>query len=154
MPRTMRTPEAEVQMSNLAWGLLMRLGYDAGWRPRGTIAPAGWDDEPALRDQPGSLQQGSGAWNGGDYFSPLGQQVSAEDASNLAGALESAMPDLPDHDAIAHKVESEIQFPNDASVRYFRPGESVNAYEYFSGPNKEKLRRLIDLLRTGPFTIH
>lgn len=146
MPRTVQGPGGRIVFPNLHWGLVMKTAYDWGWKPRGTLEPAGWSDRAGPDGQPRR-------WHKHNYFTRAGQLVTDEDAAAIADALEAIMPDIPDHDAMMHKVASVIDFPDTKQLRMLRPGARYNAFEFFSGPNKPLLRRFIDLCRAGGFTI-
>lgn len=91
-----------------------------------------------------------------NYFDRRGQQVTDDDARALADALERALPDVPDHDAIAHKVLSVIDTPGlgvPPQLRMLNPRARLNPFEYFSGTNKARLRRFIAFCRAGGFRI-
>ena len=85
------------------WVILIPFAYQNGWRPMGTAAPAHYE---LLHDD--VRPQG---WHPANYFQGKGQRVSAEDAAAFADALESALPDLPDHDPLAEKSVGRIEAP-------------------------------------------
>ncbi|MCW5765394.1 MAG: hypothetical protein KIT68_05405 [Phycisphaeraceae bacterium] len=147
MPRTVRGPGGELAFTNLQWGMLMKTAHDFGWKPQGTLAPANWDKR---YDEHGRLRP----WHRNNYFSKAGQTVESADAAAIADALESILPDVPDHDALAHKVISSLDLPQiPRPLRMLHPGAQYNAFEFFSGPNKDLLRRFIHLCRAGGFEI-
>jgi len=87
-------------------------------------------------------------WGGG-YFSNDGQRVTAEDARELAAALERALPDVPDHDALRHKAR-----PLGNSGEFGIPvGTPTTPSEWFSGDRKQRLREFIAFCRAGGFVI-
>src|SRR5262245_28054528 len=105
-----------------------------GWQPWGTTPP----DEDAVE---------AGLWRGkrsdwdGRYLPAYGQQVTEADAKGLASALERALPDVPDHDALANKVAG-----SDEVWGWFAtepPDIAINPIEAFSGQNKEMLTNFI-----------
>ncbi len=79
-----------------------------------------------------------------------GCRVSAEDAHQLADALERALPDIPNHDAMEHKT---IQFGSDPADRAIPCGTEYTPAEYFSGTGKAMLRDFIEFCRQGGFEI-
>jgi hypothetical protein len=84
------------------WRKILALANQYGWQPMGTQAPG-----PLLSVEGEELEPG---WNDddwkGDYFSNDRQRVTAEDAVNIAAALERAPEDIFDHDP----MEDEIRF--------------------------------------------
>ncbi len=68
----------EFRLAPDAWGRLLMLGTNYGWKPRGTVRGDGWS---------------------GCYGPPCGQMIRARDAAELALALEDLLDDLPDHEA-------------------------------------------------------
>lgn len=126
--------------------MLMKLAYDSGWRPLGCLPP---EDFQAV-----DLNGNPVRFFSMDYFSRKGQRVLPVDAAAIADALESALPDIPDFDAMGLKVSSSIDMPGlGRPMRTIRPGVKVNPYEYFSGDNRQTLRRIIEFCRAGGFAI-
>ena len=78
--------------------------------------------------------------------------MTAEDAGNLADALEQALADVPSHDAIGHKTV-EITFPTGEKNRALPLDADVSPLEYFSGKAKKMLTEFIAFCRTGGFEI-
>jgi len=98
------------------WKHLLELAREHGWEPMGTRIFGRGPDFPRPED-----------WDGG-YVSSDYQTVMAEDARNLADALERLIPDLP-------------ELP-------------VGPQERFSGQEGRKLvREFIDYCRAGEFVI-
>ena len=93
-------------------------------------------------------------WFKNNYFSKFGQRVTDEDALALAVALDGSLPDVPDHDAVAHKVAAEIEGAGLNRMRMLRPGVKMNSFEFFSGESKNKLRQFIKFCRAGGFVIN
>lgn len=130
------------------WYFIQELAADHGWEPAGTLAPDDWEEEAEEE------------WDGG-YLSPDGQQVTDEDAGNLADALERALGDIPDHDARVHKPAG-YPLPR-AMIRLLRdmpgdnpppgPEQCLNAREWFSGKRKQAVRDFIAFCQRGSFTI-
>ncbi|HYT93190.1 MAG TPA: hypothetical protein VEL76_31015 [Gemmataceae bacterium] len=86
----------------------------------------------------------------GMYFCNDGNHVTAEDAAALADALERALPDLPEHDALGHKS---FEHPSEPGVRLIRSDTPVNPFEWFSGKNKKRVEEFIAYCRKGGFEI-
>lgn len=126
--------------------MVLRLAYIHGWRPRGTREPDDWQGVASDGVTPR-------LWNARNYWSRRGQKVTDEDAAAMSEALETALPDIPDHDAIAHKVASTIDFPDRPAWRFLNPFRRINPYEYFSGAGKARLTRFIGFCAQGGFTI-
>lgn len=131
----------------LEWGMLIKFAYESGWRPLGTIEPPDWDHK---RNPDGTPAR----WFKNNYFSKFGQRVTDDDALAIAVALDNSLPDVPDHDAMLHKVAAEIEGSGLARMRVLRPGVRMNSFEFFSGENKAKLRQFIEFCRAGGFAIN
>jgi hypothetical protein len=71
------------------------LGHRYGWAPAGTEPP----DPEYLDDGHGHPAH----WDG-HYFRADGQRMTQADARALAQALERALGDIPDHDALTGKA--------------------------------------------------
>src|SRR2546423_13839985 len=93
------------------WRGVLELGHRYGWIPAGTEPPL-WDEGGPWDGRP---------WNG-TYFCNDGQRVTAEDAHALADALERALPDIPDEDAVAHKMVIVACLPDGTVLRAPKPG--------------------------------
>lgn len=146
MPRTVKGPGGEITFSNFQWGMVMKAAHQWGWKPRGTLEPADWSSRKGPDGEPRR-------WYRNNYFSRAGQQVTDEDAAEIGRVIEDALPDVPDHDAIAHKVGSTIDMPGAKQLRILRPGVRFSPYEFFSGPDKQLLRRFAEICRAGGFQI-
>ena len=84
------------------------------------------------------------------YMHNSGPRVTPEDSRALADALEQALPDLPDHDALAHKAFEHPQAPGERFIAWNTP---VTPMEMFSGKNKQRVRDFITFFRGGGFVI-
>jgi hypothetical protein len=124
-------PAGDFGFTNTAWEHLLRLASLAGWQPAGTLPP-----------------EGAGDWDG-NYFTNDGQRVGDEDARGLAEALERALPDVPDHDALGDKAFYHPALPG---VRLVDARTPVNSFEWFAG-QKDVLKRFIAFCRAGGFEI-
>jgi hypothetical protein len=144
--RTLTNPAGSMRVNNASWVMVLRLATTYGWKPKGTIEPDDWSGVAADGVTPR-------LWNPRNYWSRHGQQVLSEDAEALASALETALPDVPDHDAMEHKIVTSIDFPDRNALRFVDPFKRFNPYEYFSGTNKARLTRFIEFCRSGGFRI-
>lgn len=144
---TLTSPSAgTMRASPMSWTMVLWLAQHSGW----AFAPEFIRDGRPVR--PGAEAGGAG-----------GGALEFDDARawSLAEALERALPDLPDHDAMTHKAAWTIDLPpwSDPSgrrltkLRYVRSGEKVTPFEYFSGSNKDRIRRLIGFCRAGGFSV-
>ncbi len=147
MPRSLIGPAGTIVVGNLSWAMVLKLAIGSGWKPRGTAAPADFYGE--VEADGFTTKQ----WNPRNYFSRRGQQVSEEDALAIAEVLTKALEDVPDHDAVAHKVMGYIDSSLMGRYRILDPTRRVNPFEYFSGENKTRLRRFIRFCRAGGFRI-
>jgi hypothetical protein len=120
-------------INNNAWRCLLELAYRyGGWKPLGT--------EPF----DGLLAEDKQAWDPYNYVTNDYQTVTAEDARNLADALERALPDVPGFRA-----------REGAWRRVVSPGRGPNCLEFWSGPEaRERLLEFIAFARAGGFVIY
>ena len=129
--------------NHFTWGCFLELAYRYGWQPIGTEAPA-WEvlgaDPPIHADYPD--------WSG-TYFSNDGQFVTDRDASNIAAALERALDDIPDHDA----MEDEEIYICGTSGYDIQTAQDASPIEWFSGQGKTRVRDFIEFCRAGGFLI-
>ena len=69
--------------------------------------------------------------------------MTADDAHGLADALERALADLPDHDALTGNAIPRRSIRDDDRCRLWDleppPGVAISPFEEFSGPNKATL---------------
>jgi hypothetical protein len=116
-----------------AWGLMLALAERYGWEPRGTTPP---DDDAVWA---GGWQGDPSQWDG-RYLPSLGQHVTEEDSGAFAAALNRALPDIPDHDAVKDKSK---ETGIDWNWFIKSPDVAVTAFEAFCGTNKRTLRDFI-----------
>jgi len=94
----------EMSLTIFDWQILRELADNYGWEPLGTKAPYDWDERSEGR-----------TWCG-TYASNDSQEVTAEDASNMANALCKAIKDIRtgerDGELIEFFFEEEINDPN------------------------------------------
>ncbi|MGQ0627403.1 MAG: hypothetical protein ACT4PL_04795 [Phycisphaerales bacterium] len=147
MPRTLSSTAGTMTVGNLSWAMVLRLALDGGWRPKGTEPP---DDFYGEVEADGYTTR---QWNPRNYFSRRGQRVTDEDAASIAEALSNAILDVPDHDAVAHKLLSTIDTSLLGTFRVLDRRHKINPFEFFSGPNKKRLRRFIRFCQAGGFRI-
>jgi hypothetical protein len=84
------------------------------------------------------------------YFHNAGFRVTTEHARALADALERALPDVPNHEAAAHKT---VELPGFPGERFLPFGTPIDSFEWFSGQNKRHLLDFIAFCRQGEFKI-
>jgi hypothetical protein len=147
MARTVRNQRRQITFNNRTYGMLMKLAFDGGWRPIGCLEPEGWTGLDA--------EGKSVKFFSMDYFGGRGQRVQEQDALAIAQALETAMDDIPQFDALGFKVQSEIRLPGqDQTIRQLRPGAKVNPFEFFSGRGREAVLAFAEFCREGAYSIH
>jgi len=134
----LRGEAGEFVLNNRGWATLLRLAWDYGWRPKGTVRPDLWSDRP---------------WNPADYVTCRGQRVRREDAAALAEALETILDDLPNHDPLAGEPVERVEAPGLPPVRYSSTDRLINTFELLGGENKPHLERFITFCRRGSFAI-
>ena len=144
------------------WHFTVELAERYGWQPAGTVfdepqfdvifgPPDAAEDERDLRE--------SRFLN--DYFSNSGQWLTPPDAQNMANSLENALPDIPDHDAMSHKLRRNARPMRIAYLFEIIPGsngpprdhDAVSAFEWFSGKEKQRLIDFIRFCQAGGFRI-
>jgi hypothetical protein len=132
----------EFSLSDRAWRLLLALASAYGWMPAGTQPP-----DPEYVDD--ELSHMAAPWDG-RYTPPECQRMTGSDARAIADALEHALPDIPDQDALSEKVLApSAAAPLALWGRPAMPGVTIMAMEEFSGQNKQHLVPLIAHLREG-----
>lgn len=166
-----------------SWHMALELARDNGWLYAGTLPPAGGKrtEEPTGRvGEPAGAGEGAGdrrvvcggrlwidwsrdrtadAWDG-NYLIPSGQHVSGEDARALAGALEQALPAVPDEGVRGLKPGGR-PVPRDMRHWFRSPSagplserqQALDASEWFSGTGKQQVRDLIAFCREGGFRV-
>ena len=102
----------------------------------GTQAPKDWATDG----------QGK-AWDGG-YVRNGGEVVIADDAADLADALERGLDDIPDSYAAWHKADK-----GEDGTPWIPVGENLSPLEALSGQNKPAIREFIAFCRQGAFEI-
>jgi hypothetical protein len=164
-------PGGERRFNVHAWGLLLDLALRGGWRPAGAQEPEGDDEEGDECPGEGAVELDASDYEVppesplaravrsplppaddpllSSYFYNSGFRVTAEDSRALADALERALPDVPEHDALAGKA---FVHPDLPGVRLVDATTPVNPYEWFGG-KKELLRDFIAFCRQGGFEI-
>ncbi|MBL0871214.1 MAG: hypothetical protein IBJ18_11630 [Phycisphaerales bacterium] len=150
MARTLIGKHGTLRMTNLQYGLAMKLVYDLGWKPAGTLPPLAYEGEDPPLDEEGNPKR----WPKMNYFAGAGQRVSDADAKRLGEKLEDMLLDIPNHDATMHKVMQVIVLPPLGEMRVLKPGEKVNMVEFFSGRNKNILRKYAEFCKQGGFSIN
>ena len=123
----------EITVSWRSWLNALDLADACGWEPLGTTLPDGVEDGEE--------------WEGG-YDSNDGQRVAADDARGIADALERALPSIPGGDGRASP------FVPGGVVGLVNPEAAFDAVAWFSGEEKEWLRRIITHLKQGGFAIY
>jgi hypothetical protein len=120
------------------WSRMLTLAQQYGWQPQGTEPPDPmweWDGDPAT-------------WEG-SYWPAVGQQVSAADAQALGEALERALPDIPDHDALRDTGLAPYRGYLDVPIP-----AGTTALELLSGEGKRISRQFIEHCRScGPLDV-
>ncbi|MDM8008115.1 MAG: hypothetical protein QUV05_18400 [Phycisphaerae bacterium] len=133
------------------WSQVLCLAHAYGWQPKGTQLDYDFvllrcDNDELLAKKIMSEWKGSYSYN--EY-----QTVTAEDAAGIAGALEKALPDIPNHDALTHKTVHHLSANGElhGGIPCDIP---VNPFEWFSGPeSKQHVVDFIKFCRAGEFCI-
>lgn len=106
----------------------------------------GWDDQEADRE-----------WRStGDGVEDDAGSLSDSQASGLRVALQRALDDLPNHDAMRHKLKPcSWAGPRAAEQGWLEEDEQqrLTVLERFSGDGKQLVRDLVAFLRRGAFRV-
>lgn len=128
------------QFNIFCWENVLALAEMYGWSHAGTQSPVLDEDEQGDFDD----------WHDG-YFTNDGQTVTAADALAIADALERALDDIPDHNAIDHKTKK-VKTKSGCVDVVPRDAE-ISPLEALSGTNKPFVREFIVFCRQGAFEI-
>jgi len=136
--------QGHMLFNNHGWSKMLELAERYGWQPKGTQPPL------LEMEEIGVVTNGSsdGDWDG-NYFTNDRQRVSPEDAASLAAALERALEDIPDHDA----MEDKTRFIQDERVVPWHMAERIPPSEWFSGSRKQRVRDFVTFCRAGGISI-
>lgn len=118
------------------WGRVLALAEKNGWKPKGTTFPKGYDKSD---------------WDG-NYWYNSGQIVEADDAANLANALEKSLASLPEEEIKIPKAE----FSPDPVTHLpkITNWDNIPLENFFSGDGGRKsLMEFISFCRKGSFEI-
>ena len=114
-----------------AWARLLNLAEDYGWQPQGTELDDCYPEEDR------------GNWGGG-YSSNDLQIVNANDAANLADAVERVLAEIP---------EERRRVSRRKEVYSIEELSRISAEGFFRG-GQERIRRAIEFFREGAFQIY
>ncbi len=145
MPKAIVGQHGRIRVGDQSWSMVLQLARAGGWKAAGTQPPETW--VPFRKD--GSERP----WDAMDYTSSRRPMVTADDARNLADAAERMFDDIPNHDAIAHKVLSTLDLPFAKPMRVLDPLADISPLEFFCAEGKARLRRFIDFCHAGGFQI-
>jgi hypothetical protein len=127
----LRNPSGErFRFSSSGWGYYLNLAKEYGWQAAGTLPPDGMPD--------------SDGWPK-SYDSNDGQWVSAEDAGELAGALQAALDDARRVERLTLAAQAESKALSHATGRPCQVRVESNDEEY--------IRQMIEFFRKGKFQI-
>jgi len=120
----LRRRAEKLKISPTVWGMTLELGLLCGWTP----APAGEHGWPA------------------DYIASDGQNITRQDAENLANALSNA-------GETAHRAIEDWQAGRIEPAQ--KPRTPASGFKWFDTPQgREHLRQITAFLRAGAFEIH
>ncbi len=138
------------RFNSTAWPKLLNLAESFGWIPAGTLPPPGIEDDSEVELTAGYM------WNSGRI-------VTAEDALNLAEALEKSLPNIVDQEEPDKLIE--LKNPSEDPITdlfrkaagegtYYGPNSDMPEYKYFGGELKQRIIYFIRLCRKGDFAIY
>ena len=137
MGMILKRGDDDIWVNTFDWGQMLRLAQLYGWQPAGTVL-----SEEDLNDFPDA------EWGGG-YQTNDWQIVTADDARNMADALERALNHIPAYDALASKRD-----PVTGGIALEVMEEGISPLDWFSGEDsKEYLKKCIEFCRAGEFVI-
>lgn len=137
----------EIVLNNMGWGGLLRLAFDNGWKPRGTLPPTHW--KSPIEGEP--WHSWNQIWNPADYFSSRGQLVTTPDAAALGQILASLVDDLPNHDPDGWAEA--VLMPGFPASRPVQPEQQPDLFSFFGGSNKAGYLDVVALCSEGSFAI-
>lgn len=141
----LRGEHGDFALNNQGWVSLLRLAWDYGWRPRGTLPPEHWQT-PRLRER-------AREWPAADYVTGRGQRVTAVDAQLLADALGAILDDLPNDDPIESDSLIRVRAPGFPQVSYVSEARTIHTFEQFGGENRQGFTEFLRFCRSGGFSI-
>ena len=163
---------SDLCFNNKSWAMLIDLALRYGWKPTGARDPEALEDRsddnavqrprdrlhlmpPMQASEPLAQAVASLIFQSEDpivnsYFSNSGFKVTRADALGMADAVKRALPDVPNHDAMALKT---VEFASAPGERFLPIDVAVNCFEWFSGENKVLLKKFIAFCRKGGFQI-
>lgn len=125
----LRRGDSCFSVSMFTWVRAYDLAIEGGWEPQGTLPPANYFDE----------EEWPGVYDCND-----GQIIEAEDAYEMADALEDMLSELKERPS---ESQTEIDQQEDP---FALKGSRISAPDYFSIESKRKiLKSLIGFLRGG-----
>jgi hypothetical protein len=132
----------EFYLNDASWENLLELARINGWEPEGTIVPF---DAASNKDQPECADGRFPYWLN-DY-----RKVTTTDARKMADALERSLDNLPNHDALEHKLPS-LPVGSCGFLEKLR-NLPISPMEFYSGSDKQRVRNFIDFARAGSFAV-
>ncbi|MBX3363772.1 MAG: hypothetical protein KF866_03310 [Phycisphaeraceae bacterium] len=141
----LRGKSGDFILNNQGWVMLLRLAWDYGWRPRGTVSPRHW-----LTNE---LRERATNWNPADYVTCRGQTVTALDAQLFADALAAVLDDLPHDDPLPSEDLIRVEAPGFPAITYLSDSRTIHPFEQFGGVNKSGFHEFIHFCRQGGFSI-
>lgn len=137
--------QGEMLINNHGWAALLRLAWDYGWRPRGTLPPRHWVTQ-SLRDR-------ARDWPSADYVTGRGQRVTPIDATLLGDALAAVFEDLSNDDVPPDDSVQPFEMPGFPGLGYVSEGRRLHSFQMFGGSNRAGYRAFVRFCRAGPFEI-
>ena len=129
-------------INNRGWRRIYLLGLMFGWIPQGTTTPPGWCGEKP--------------WETQNYTTNEGQVVTADDALELARAIEQAIPLLKASEPSQTRQQESFAWEFELYQRFARAMENGvrdPEYLFFDDRWSEKLNELAAFCRKGAFKI-
>lgn len=147
--------------NSMTWEAVLELAKLNGWIPMGTILGKGvycyqgfHDEQEFTREKAREFFDDMKEKWDGNYYQNEFQEITKEDATNLADALERALPDIPGGKAVEHKTE--MRALPDGSTQIFTPSDvyhAMNVFEKLAGL-QDYLKDFIKYLRVNGCEIH
>ena len=130
--------------NHFLWSKILTLALDHGWEPLGTKPSV------ALAHEYPDIAHTDETWDG-NYTSNDLQEVTAQDALNIAKALERSLEDFPERIKIPPKSDWDSESGTLLVAR--EEAEKMNPLEVFAGGGKKYVQDFVNFCRQGGFTI-
>jgi len=143
-----------------SWRALLILAYSFGWKPKGTVFYCWQVNKTGEKIHPLYVDENrkdggwvkDGDWSG-TYFTNDWQEITAEDAHNLAKALKRALLIIPDEGVNAPELPQGCRESSDDEIHALLDNREY-LISFWSGlAGKQKIGDCIELFKSGSCNI-